>query len=268
MKRLNEVLGTLFAICMMLNSCAKNEESISKMEATDTMVYTNPSQPGSKPGVEPPDPIPLPATHPDVGGPVDTLYDVIQNPTAAYIKETCLFDISKMEAGSYYHQVNNKDINIGFFGIENVRIGDAIRSGAIRFTNIPGSSFGWHELWNYPPYVERERPEVLFSSASYGGGFLVLAFSKPCIEFGFELSPNLQGLEHLYDVYFGNFVFDGSAGHAAQMIKTPSGARLFAVKSTKPFSVVTIAYDLSSYLDYPLVPLGLALANIRYKLAP
>jgi hypothetical protein len=55
--------------------------------------------------------------------------------------------------------------------------------------------------------------------------------------------------------------------HVSQRIETPSGAKRYAVKSSKPFTVVTIHYHIesSAYLKYD--PRGIAIANIRYKLA-
>jgi hypothetical protein len=258
MKALNDGIRIAVAISMFLSSCAKNEESATNVPAAIAEVHTVGPQPTPTPGSEPSNPIPLPPYDPGVRPP-DQPYTAIDNPTAAYINETCLFDISKMVVGSTYHQVNNKNINIGFFSAY-----DAIK--VQRFTNTGSPTWGWNAHWNYSPYVEKERPDVLVTGEDQT---FVLALSKPCIEFGIEVSPNIQQADHLYAVDFGNFVYDSSAGYAQQRLKTPSGARLFAVKSTKPFSVVTIGFVFENgSVDYINLPDGLAIANIRYKLAP
>jgi hypothetical protein len=74
--------------------------------------------------------------------------------------------------------------------------------------------------------------------------------------------------DHHFSSNFGNFVRDYSAGIAEQRLKTPSGARLFAVKATKPFTVVSLHFDFENgNVDSLNGPRGIALAKIRYKLA-
>lgn len=266
MKKLIIGYGIVFAICIIFNSCTKSEESVATIRPAETNVYTIPNLPPIPfPAANiPADPIPLPIPSEDDGGThiPDTAFTVIENPTAAYIKETCLFDVSKMSLDSSYHQVNNKDINIAFFNIDDPRVIEISPSSIIRLTNAPGSSFHWPVPWNYPPYVEKESPDVLFCNAGYGGSLMTIVFSKPCSEFGVEISPNIQQPYHSYSTSFGYYQF------ANQMIKTPSGAHLFAVKSAKPFTSIGISYDINGGQDYNTFPQGYALANIRYKLAP
>jgi hypothetical protein len=282
MKNSKESFCLLFAILIILSSCAKNEESVTKVMAAvpapDSMVlvYTIKGLPPTKPGIEPSNPLPQPA--PTGIKPPETHYEIIFNPTAAYLKETCLFDFSKLELGSTYHQINNKNINMAFFTSTDTL-------NVQRLVGNSSSPWSWNAHWNYSPYVESEHPDVLFTYQQYN---VVIALSKPCIEFGVELSPNRQGgdiacapgrpgpefvgcylaPDHHFSSNFGNFVRDYSAGVAEQRLKTPSGARLFAVKATKPFTVVSLHFDFENgNVDSLNGPRGIALAKIRYKLA-
>jgi hypothetical protein len=259
MKKFDCTPYLFFAFLLIFSGCAKNEESLSVpiTSASDDYVTID-NQPTPKPGVEPSDPVPAPAEATDQPE-IHKSFVAIENPTKAYLSETCLFDISKMELGALYHQVNNKNINIGFFWL----FGGATR--VQRFHNSATPSWGWDTHWGYSPYVESERPDVLFSEDDQ---YLVLAFSKPCIEFGVEVSPNIHYAAQLFNANFGDFIFDSSSGHVSQRLKTPSGARLFAVKSTKPFSVVAISFAFEhGSPDFISTPSGYAIANIRYKLA-
>jgi hypothetical protein len=124
------------------------------------------------------------------------------------------------------------------------------------------SPFGWSAHWGYSPYVENENPDVLYSPTEVD---ITIVLSKPCIEFGLEASPNRQDRDYEIGFYAGNYTFDDSAGHPGAITRTPSGARLIAVKSKKPFTVVTFCWVRHSSVD-PW-PSGVAIANIRYKLA-
>jgi hypothetical protein len=65
----------------------------------------------------------------------------------------------------------------------------------------------------------------------------------------------------------GNFLLDGTRGFVGLPIKTPSGAHLYNIQAEEPFSVVTIQYSKGAFEDLSITHEGLAMANIRYKLA-
>ena len=174
----------------------------------------------------------------------------ILTPTTEYINETCKFDFSHLPTGTTYTQVNNKNLNMAFIG-----------STVMRMKPIM-DPFGWPAHWGYSPNVENEVPEVLFSSNSE---IVLLVLSKPVTEFGFEIAPNQQNTDFIFSASVGNYRYDDSKGHPSVTVKTPSGAKLLAVKSTKPFTVLTINQVRTSSAD-PHAG-GFAMANIRYKLA-
>jgi hypothetical protein len=257
MKKLKDGFAIVFAILMVLSGCAKNEESVTNVPAAVSDRFNFPDTIKPEPGIEPSDPIPGPH-YDDVGlNPPRQPYTRIENPTAEYIKETCLFDISKMEVGRTYHQINNKNINIAF---------SSFGSPTTVQRLVPTSSlWAWNAHWNYSPYVEKENPEVLFTPEEL---YFEIFTSKPCIEFGVEVAPNLRKTDVVFNAGFGTFVPDNSIGFVKQHIKTPSGSRLFAVKATKPFTVITITFSFENGSpDFANLPGGMAIANIRYKLA-
>jgi hypothetical protein len=246
--------------------CAKNEPSItasselSAIQVTADMPLTVPDVPGYTPkaGIEPGQPIPAPA--PNKPGPGAASYSSWEKPDANYRKGLCLFSISHLEEGSTYHQMNNERLNIAFY------TGDASPKPILARRLVPTTPapYGWTAHWNYKPWVENEHPEVLFISRFEKSIAIVL--SKPCIKFGLELSPNRQNLAYDFEAYFGNSLYDLSIGYIDKLINTPSGARLYSVEAEKPFTVVTISLNYSD-VNRDINPEGIAIANIRYKLA-
>lgn len=253
----------LAGLCSALVSCAKEEVTINKkpsilsstQAATTSLVYKQqfPVLIGEQPTGH------MPALlvygDEDVYDPTKYPFERIPKATSAYKKETCLFDISHLEAGKAYRQVDNKNLNIAFF--------DPSRDlylTKLKATTAP--DIGWTAAWGTVPSVESTNPDVLYVNSD--DEFYIL-LSKPVTEFGFELAPNNQDKEFRYGVYFGNTQFDNTRGYIEESVKTPSGARLFAVKSTKPFNTVTIFYSKTTGTDFGSQ--GAAIANIRYKLA-
>jgi len=252
------VLGSLII------SCSKEDATVTeKLEVSATKAVTYPhvvNFPAGfpKPGIEPAPSITYPYSEHE--------YDLekpqfpftrIDNPTQKYIKETCHFDISHLENNHSYHQINNKKINIAFFFSEEAN------ASATKINVDQTSQFGWNLPWGASPFVEEETPQVLHVFAN----LFVMVLSKPVTEFGFEMAVGNQNREHDYAVYYGDYNLDPSSGIISNTLITPGGARLFAIKSTKPFTVITIHYQRRSSADIPFEADNVALANIRYKLA-
>lgn len=182
-------------------------------------------------------------------------FTFIDNPIPEYVKETCLVDISSLEYKKSYHKLHNGTLTIGFF--------DVISANPTRLLKLKsGNATGWNAEWGISPYVEQETPDLLYYDGSRGEK-LVISLSKPCVEFGFEIAANDQTVDHSWDLLVGDYTYDGSKGFVSQTTM-PGGARLIMVKSTKPFTTVTFGSgDSPSMQDIQ----GLAIANIRYKLA-
>jgi hypothetical protein len=170
-------------------------------------------------------------------------YDI---PDAAYIKATCLIDISKLKKNAMVDTITDKVLGVKF--------GSKLRK-------LNGFPDGWTAKWNVKPHVEQETPPVLYTVQK---NHLSVTLSKPCTIFGFELAPNL------YDTFefaagFYNRMENPPYARVIRQVTTPLGALLFAVKSDKPFDQIEIQF--TGDLEGPVHPFGFALANIRYKLA-
>jgi hypothetical protein len=254
----------LAGLCSAFVSCTKEEVTINKkpsklastQAATTSLVYMQQfpvligeQATGSMPAL-------LVYGDEDVYDPTKYPFERIPEATSAYKKGTCLFDISHLEAGKAYRQVDNKNLNIAFFDPSRIDL----YLTKLKATTPP--DIGWTAAWGTVPSVESTNPDVLYINSD--DEFYIL-LSKPVTEFGFELAPNSQDKEFRYRVYYGNTQFDDTREYIQDGVKTPSGARLFAVKSTKPFNTVTIFYSKTTGTD--VGSQGAAIANIRYKLA-
>jgi hypothetical protein len=266
----NPSLKLLFvaACSAAMFGCSKDESDLSG-KTTPKSVSISASRPATVPitgdfksGIEPGNDLVYPGREPGNYPPTPQApFTVIPTPCLEYIKETCLFTIGHLEEGSTYHQLNNKNLKIAFFN----GYSDVTYFKVRRLKPSPPAPYGWTAHWGNLPDVESEHPEVVLAPPFYYD--LVIALSKPCIEFGLELTPNSQNRAFKFDVLFGGYLSDQSSGYVSQHIETPSGAKRYAVKSSKPFSVVTIHYDIESSANLIYDPLGVAIANIRYKLA-
>ena len=256
----------LAAACLLAAlSCSKVESNIvERAETSDVpsgFPLTVPEAPeGSlEPGIEPGQPIQIPLPpYPPLEG---TASYSDGGPNQLYIQRTSLLPISQLEEGKSYHQINSDNLNIAFFSGDGN--GKAIHVRRLTPTSPPPN--GWTTHWNTLPKVENEHPEVLLMSEFRESFMIVL--SKPCREFGFELSPNRQNKEFTFDVLTGNFLRDFTRGIIAFPAKTPSGAQLFNIQAEKPFTVVTIVVEHSTIEDLSITHKGIAMANIRYTLA-
>jgi hypothetical protein len=186
-------------------------------------------------------------------------YLMIPVPSAKYIKETTLVDISTLVAGSFYQQISSKDLNISFY--------DTYGESTLSMQKLKAKAplYGWNSNWNRLPFVENTQPEVLYTSDTRGEFTMVL--SKPCTEFGFELAPIIKNKNTNFRVEYGTSNGDNSSGFIETITTfNPSGSRLFALKSIRPFTTITVKWKDYAYA-YDYEPKGSAIANLRYKLA-
>ncbi|MGN7204874.1 hypothetical protein ACTHQF_11435 [Pedobacter sp. SAFR-022] len=257
----------LAAACLFAASgCSKVENNIgerAEINAVSTQFsLTVPEVPGEapEPGIEPAQPIQIPLPpYPPLAG---TSSGSDGSPNQFYIERTSLLSFAHLEEGKTYHQINTNELNIAFFSGD----GNGKKIHIRRLKPTTPSPSGWTAHWNTLPNVENEHPEVLFMSEFRETFMIVL--SKPCLEFGFELAPNRQDKEFTFRIAAGNFLRDASRGDITFPVKTPSGAQLFNIQAEMPFSVITILYDHSPIEDLNITHKGIAMANIRYRLAP
>jgi hypothetical protein len=159
-----------------------------------------------------------------------------------------------LEAHKTYHKVQNEELSIAFFDT------DGSQARALKLK--PGDE-GWNANWGNLPNVESINPEVLYIKVK-GSLVTAIQLSKPCIEFGLEIAPDHQNFDHLLDVDFGSWHYGATGGIVWSRVKSPSDARLFAIKSCKPFTTVFIwQYDGPQDVSAR----AFAIANIRYRLA-
>jgi hypothetical protein len=255
MKKMNRRYLLVLVVGALIISCTKEEATVDETAqkfSSNTAVEryaVNPPYDSGEPGIDPSVVIKIPPDQEDPFSGPDYPFTRINTPTATYKHETCLLDISKLESGKTYQKIKDDKLAIGFAG---------------RVLKLNSGPRGWDANWGSAPSVECERPDVLYMGES-GNIFNVIYLSKPCIEFGFEMAPNHLDYDHHFGAAYGNWYYGFSEGWNQLSIRSPSGARLLAIKATKPFTVVTILLDDSPTGDLPSG--GLAIANIRYRLA-
>ena len=169
-----------------------------------------------------------------------------------YLEQTTLLDLSRVPADKYQSQISD--------GKFSIRFADYIDRAKEGFRKLNNSPTGWWAHWNYSPYTEAEYPSVLLAEDKGGNtisGFHIL-LGDPVNIFGFEVAPNSLGEDvsvgvtyHLDDTYRSE-----TLGSVTQTVRTPSGARLIAIKSDVAFSRVSISVGGK----FP----GAAITNIRY----
>jgi hypothetical protein len=186
------------------------------------------------------------------------LFLIIPVPSANYVKETTLVDLSTLVAGTFYQQITVKDLNIAFY--------DTYGETPLSMQKLKGKAtlYGWNSDWNRLPFVENIQPDVLYTSDSRGEFSILL--SKPCTEFGFELAPSIKNKNTNFRVQYGKSGDDSSGRIETLTTFTPSGSRLFAIKSAQPFTSVRVSWADYAYAD-DYEPKGSAITNLRYKLA-
>jgi hypothetical protein len=183
----------------------------------------------------------------NTGDSILTAVDPLSN---YYLKNTCLIDLSTSVKNEY----EIADENITIKALED-------------FIFLKAGKTGWWSHWNYSPYVECPRPDVLFVDGNIDQSYTAwrIALSKKVTVFGFEIATNKLGVEFQTIVNFHPVESNNwqSLGSITQSVSSPSGARLFAVRSKVPFSMITVNFNHDYY--YP--PFGFAVANIRYKIS-
>jgi len=255
---LHQVLPLLFGL--MLLGCSKEEVPVidsskqaALLAAAEQYAVSSPYDEGT-PGVDPSIVINLPTEPECPTRPASLPAEIIDNPTQEYKNETTLLDISQLENHKTYHKVQNDKLSVAFFDT----FGAPIRALKLQ----PGAE-GWNSEWGKAPQVESSGPEVLYIKYTR---YLVatIYLSKPCTEFGLEIAPDHQNYDHLVEADFGLYFYGGTGGNVWKVTKSPSGARLVALKSKRPFTTVSIWQ-----YDGPSDPSAraFAIANIRYKLA-
>ena len=264
MKNIYSRFLVVAALAAMTISCSKEESTLApgtKMASVSEEVpyelsFSNYNS-NFEPGVDAPNNMFFPMPPDDPYEWPDFPFTVIQQPTSEYLKETCLFDVSKLENNKTYTRLKNGKLTIGFF---RGSYGDETRLVKLK----SGSETGWNADWGTAPFIEHENPDVFYTPVSRDE--LVIYFSKPCIEFGFEFAPNHKNYNHNLTAAYGDWIFDSAKGGVFELTaKSPSGARLIAVKATKPFTMITIRNGDSPTGD--LDAKGFAITNFRYRLA-
>lgn len=253
------VLGTMIISCSKKDNAAPDqpkELSRGQGKVKGTYAVLPPYNVG-EPGTDPATKLIFPKQPEDIPYGPKYPFTLIDLPTAEYLKETCLFDISKLENKKTYHKLQNGSLTLGFF--------DFISHTPVRLLKLNTSSAkGWNSAWGTSPNVERENPNVLYAEVGNRED-LVIYLSKPCTEFGFEIAPNHKNYDHLFDVSFGDWIYDNSKGGVSSKTAKSPGAKLVAIKATKPFTMITIGSADSPGSTIDLV--GFAISNIRYTLA-
>jgi hypothetical protein len=245
MKKLSHLLVASFGILMISVSCSKDEQprlenSVSKLKR---YLLTVPLSDGrTAVEMEANDEALKLTRHPDV---MHNSYREITILDLDYVKSTKLIDISKLPLNTVYDSIGDKNLQLKFVG------------GLLKMAGYPN---GWTAHWNVLPFTECEDPPVLYTQQQ---NHITIFLSKYCERFGFELAPNLTRTFE-FSAGFYTSQENSPVANVTQMVTTPSGARLFAVESKKPFNVIEIQFTGSGIgQDHPY---GFAIANIRYKL--
>jgi hypothetical protein len=256
---------TVLALGTMIMSCSKEEAAVNPkpdLSVTNQKELYELSFTGQvsdyQSGTDAPKALHFPGPPDDPYGGPKYAYTVIQTPTPQYLEETCLVDVSKLENNKTYHSVQNGKLTIGFFS-------GPFNDSKIRLLKLKSSSStGWNSTWGLKPNVEVENPDVFYTIISREE--IIIKLSKPCIEFGFEIAPNHKNYDHRFGAAYGDWVFDDNKGLVSGLnTRSPLGAKVIAVKATKPFTMITLRSGDSPTGDLPVE--GVAIANIRYKLA-
>jgi hypothetical protein len=252
------------AVGTLIISCSKDESAVNRK---NEVASTNESEPyelsfveGLSPypaGTDAPEALHMPYPPDDPYGVPRYPYTEIKNPTAEYLKETCLVDVSKLENGKTYHSIKSGKLTIGFFD-------GPFDNSKDRLLKLKSSSeTGWNANWGMAPNVQSENPDVFYMA--FGRNDLIIYLSKPCTEFGFEIAPNHKNYDHKFLTEYGDWIYDNAKGGADVKARSPSGASLIAVKATKPFTMITLRSGDSPTGD--AIVAGMAITNFRYRLA-
>lgn len=244
MKKLCHLLLGSLGILVISVSCSKDEKSRAEQPVSELKQYllTVPLTDGRTAIAAEADDAPLTTAKHSNG--LQNSYREITILNLDYINSTKLIDISKLTLNKVYDSIGDNNLKLKF-GV-----------GMLKMAGYPK---GWTARWNVLPYTECEDPPVLYSQQQNN---LTIVLSKYCTRFGFELSPNLTRTFE-FSAGFYTSQENSPVARVTQMVTTPSGARLFAVESKKPFNVIEIQYTGNAEQSNPF---GFAIANIRYTL--
>jgi hypothetical protein len=224
--------GILLAMMLGITACDKNEQLLNT---------TSRDQPSGKIINF------VPSTVRNTMGAYFEAIDTICDP---YLKYTNKINISNLPDG-YAFTITDGNLTLETLGDLGL------------FTKKSPAPNTWWANWNKAPYVEDENPAVLWMAGGYG---TTITLSKKCYVFGFELSAEVGETSQApfaYSVKYydaDNLPDDTPIGFLDNEVTSPSGARLYAIKSDIPFNRVQIYYNSSPVYE----PWSWAITNIRY----
>src|SRR4051812_3326331 len=121
MKKIKLCYVALLVLGTTIISCSKEEGIVNKsaqMAASNNPLYRHavlaPYNVGLA-GVDPAEKLKLPIDSVDPSEGPKYPFTVVDVPTPAYKKETCLLDLAKLENHKTYHAIQNDKLTIGFF---------------------------------------------------------------------------------------------------------------------------------------------------------
>lgn len=243
MKKLHYLLFTILGVISV--SCSKDDHSRASHSASRLNRYllAVPLADGRRAVETEAVEVPLKAARYPEG--ISSTYRAISVLNLDYVNSTKLINITKLTTNTVYDSIGDKNLQLKF-GV-----------GMLKMAGYPN---GWSAHWNVLPYTECEDPLVMYSQQQNN---VTIVLSKYCKRFGFELSPN-QYNTFEFSAGFYTSMENAPVARVTQPVTTPSGARLFAVESEKPFNVIEIQYTGTSEGNHPY---GFAIANIRYTLS-
>ena len=232
MKNQTFKFGLALALILALTSCDKNEQVLNTVpndrSSAKTLNY-------------------VPIT---VRNTMGAYFEAIDTVCEPYLKYTKKINITDLPDG-YAFRITDGDLTLETLG------------DFPAFTKKSAAPNTWWANWNKAPYVEEENPAVLWMSGWDG---TTITLSKKCYVFGFEMSAEVGETSQApfpfsvkyYDA--DNLPNDTPIGFLDTEVTSPSGARLYAIKSDIPFNRVQIFYNSSPSLG----PWSWAMTNIRY----
>jgi hypothetical protein len=194
----------------------------------------------------------IPPTKVQVENNFGKYFEALDTVCAPYLRYTTKMDISKVPNEWFISTLEDQNMKMTFY----------IGGETLPRKYNPTMTQWWYN-WNVSPYVEETDPHVMIIE---GWGSTTITLSKKCYIFGFELSA-LLNMYNNDPVYFGTsyrdtdqLLDDTPIGRIHQEVKSPEGARLFAVKSEIPFNQVTIYWTGGSNTFTQ----AYAITNLRY----
>lgn len=232
MKNQTFKFGLALALILALTSCDKNEQVLNTV-------------PNDRSSAKTVNFVPI-----TVRNTMGAYFEAIDTVCEPYLKYTKKINITDLPDG-YAFRITDGDLTLETLG------------DFPAFTKKSAAPNTWWANWNKAPYVEEENPAVLWMSGWYG---TTITLSKKCYVFGFEMSAEVGETSQApfpfsvkyYDA--DNLPNDTPIGFLETEVTSPSGARLYAIKSDIPFNRVQIFYNSSPSLG----PWSWAMTNIRY----